>query len=89
MAIKIVTDSTSYLPAELINNGEVYVVSLNVLFGEESYKELEFDNEVFFNKMKSFSGFPTTTQPSAFDFINVFEELLKEIEAFYESEEKA
>ena len=52
MAIKIVTDSTSYIPEEFINNYDISVVSLNVIMNGESIREVDLDNETFYSKME-------------------------------------
>ena len=39
MNIKIVTDSTSDLPDDLINKLGITVIPLNVSFGTENYKD--------------------------------------------------
>lgn len=35
MAVKIVTDSTSYIPKELIKKYDISIVSLSVFFGDK------------------------------------------------------
>ncbi|MCL0052186.1 DegV family protein [Peptococcaceae bacterium] len=50
MAIKIVTDSTSYIPSNLTKELDIAMVSLNVNFDDESYHEVDISNSVFYNK---------------------------------------
>ena len=45
MAIKIVTDSTSYIPKEFIDKYDISVVSLNVIMNGVSTREIDLDNE--------------------------------------------
>ena len=52
MAIKIVTDSTSYIPKEFIDKYDISVVSLNVIMNGVSTREIDLDNETFYRKMK-------------------------------------
>lgn len=77
--IKIVTDSTSYISKEYAKVENITVVPLNYIFGEETYKEGflgEFDE--FFQKLESTKLFPTTSQPSAGEFVDAFESGLKD-----------
>lgn len=63
MAVKIITDSTSYIKKEIRENLDIRIVSLGVVFENQSYKETELDNGSFY-KMMSEKGIPTSTQPS-------------------------
>ena len=72
--IKIITDSTAYITKEYTEKENVTVVPLNYVFDEISYKEGfkgEFDE--FFQKLASTKLFPTTSQPSAGEFVDAFE----------------
>ena len=64
MAIKIVTDSTSYIPEEFINKYDISVVSLNVIMNGESIREVDLDNETFYSKMEESTEIPSSSQPS-------------------------
>ncbi|MEG0134046.1 MAG: DegV family protein, partial [Clostridium sp.] len=44
MGIKIVTDSTSYIPKEIAKELDIKVVSLNVIMGGRSYREIDLLN---------------------------------------------
>ncbi|MFA9398917.1 MAG: DegV family protein [Clostridiaceae bacterium] len=74
MGIKIVTDSTSYIPKELLDKFNISVASLNVMFKSDSYKEVDIDNNWFYKKMDKENCIPTSSQPSVTEFINIFEE---------------
>jgi DegV family protein with EDD domain len=74
--IKIVTDSTAYLPETTIRRHDVRVVPLYVHFGEEAFKEgVDLSNEEFYARLKTAPALPTTSQPSAGEFHAVFKEL--------------
>ena len=77
MSIKVITDSTSYLPEFLINEYDISVVSLSVVFDDEVIKELEISNEDFYNRLAN-KKIPTSSQPSIDDFYQLFEENIKE-----------
>lgn len=72
MAIKIVTDSTSYIPKEYIEKYDIKVVSLNVFMDNESLRELDIDNEAFYDKMSSLSQIPKSSQPIPDEMLNTF-----------------
>lgn len=74
--IKIVTDSTAYLPESTIKKHDVRVVPLYVHFGEEAFREgVDLSNEEFYARLKAAPALPTTSQPSAGEFHAVFKEL--------------
>ena len=78
MTVKIVTDSTSYLPEELKEKYDIKVVSLNITMNGKSYKEVEIDNEKFYEEMEASKEIPTSSQPALDEMINTFENILSE-----------
>jgi len=76
--VAVVTDSTSYLPPELIERNGVAVVPLYVVFGgDRTVPEVEItDYPAFFEELRSAEALPTTSQPSVGDFTSTFEPLL-------------
>ena len=76
--VAVVTDSTSYLPPELIERNGIHVVPLYVVFGgERPVPEVEItDYPAFFEELRTAQKLPTTSQPSVGDFTSVFEPLL-------------
>jgi len=76
MATKIVTDSTAYLPQEILTRYDIQVVPLKVLFGRHVYKDgIDLSNEEFYRMLAETPQLPTTSQPSAGEFENVYSEL--------------
>ncbi len=76
--IKIVTDSTAYLPQDLIEQHDIRVVPLNVLFGSTSYQEgFDLGYDQFYRMLAEADELPTTSQPAAGDFLNVYSELVE------------
>ena len=51
MSVKIIADSTCYLPQEYIDKYKVAIVSLNVLLNGNSYRETDLSNNWFYNEM--------------------------------------
>src|ERR687895_1231816 len=78
--VAIVTDSTAYLPAELLGRHGIHVVPLYVVFGgDRTVPEVEItDYDAFFDELRSVEKLPTTSQPSVGDFTATFEPLLAE-----------
>jgi fatty acid kinase fatty acid binding subunit len=76
--VTVVTDSTSYLPPELIERHGIRVVPLYVVFdGDRPLSELEItDYPAFFEELRTADKLPTTSQPSVGDFTAVYEPLL-------------
>ena len=75
MAVKIVTDSTSYISDELIKEYDISVVSLNVLLNGISYREVELNNKNFYEEMDKSDDIPTSSQPNIEEFSKVFKSI--------------
>ena len=75
--IKIVTDSTAYLPEATVRQHDLHIVPLCVHFGEEEFREgVELSHKDFYARLKVAPVLPTTSQPSAGEFYEVFKELV-------------
>ena len=76
MAIKVVTDSTSDLPADVAESLGIEVVPLNIHFGSDVYKDrVNLMPDAFYDKLINGDVLPTTSQPSVGEFIEVYERL--------------
>ena len=73
MSVKIITDSTSYIPKELIEEYDITVVSLNVIINNESYRETELKNAEFYKMIEGSDKIPTSSQPSLDELVNAIE----------------
>jgi DegV family protein with EDD domain len=79
MTIKIVTDSSSDIPPQLLKELGITVVPLYVRFGNEVFKDkVDISNEEFYKRLVNNNIFPNTAQPSPMDFKQVYEELAKD-----------
>jgi DegV family protein with EDD domain len=76
MAVKILTDSTSYIEKHIQTEFDIRVVSLNVIFQTESFKEVDIDNEVFYKMMEE-KGIPTSSQPSVQEMYDEMENVVQ------------
>lgn len=74
MGIKIITDSCSDLPQEILEKYNIRVVPLEIRFDDKSYLDgIELTNNEFYDMMKSHKELPKTASPSPQQFINGFE----------------
>src|SRR5919205_2739202 len=80
MGAAVVTDSTAYLPAELVERHSLQVVPLYVVFGgDRTVPETDItDYPAFFDELRAAETLPSTSQPSVGDFVSVYEPLLAE-----------
>lgn len=78
MTVKIVTDSTSYIPKKYVDKYDIKVVSLNVFMDGISKREVDIDNKSFYKEMEILDGIPKSSQPTPEDMISTFEGILKE-----------
>ena len=78
MAIKIVTDSTSYISDEYIKKYDIKLVSLNVIINGVSSREVDIENEVFYEEIKNSKEIPKSSQPIPEEMLNTFREIVKD-----------
>lgn len=72
MAIKIITDSTSYIPQSTIDALDIEVVPLSVNFDNQSYLETELDLSFFYERLSNMDKLPTSSQPSTDAMLQAF-----------------
>ncbi|MEM5816746.1 MAG: DegV family protein, partial [Desulfitobacterium hafniense] len=75
MAVRVLTDSTSYIDDEARQELEIRRVSLNVSFGDQSLRESDLANEEFYKMMEA-KGIPTSSQPSIGEFYQEMEKVV-------------
>ncbi len=77
--IKIITDSTSDIPRNIIDKYDIAVLPLTVLFGEEQYKDwVDITPSDFFKRMRESEKLPTTSMVTPNEFSTAYETYLKE-----------
>ncbi|WP_028402112.1 DegV family protein [Ectobacillus panaciterrae] len=82
MRTAIVTDSTAYIPQEVRERLDIYMVPLNVTFGDASYQEeVEITDLQFYMKVREQEELPKTSQPAIGLFVELFERLAREYDA--------
>lgn len=78
MAIKIITDSTCYLPEELLKKYNIEILTLSISFKDsEIYRESEVTNEEFYRLMEEYNEFPKSSQPILSEVSDCFEKHIK------------
>ena len=76
MKARIIVDSTSDLSPEL--KKRLYIVPLNVNFGEERYIDgVTIDNKTFYEKLEKCDALPTTSLASPAAFMDEYEKVAK------------
>ena len=76
-----VLDSTSDAPPGYFDQDGLYMVPLKVHFGDEMFRDtLDMTHEQFFARLESSPVLPTTSQPTAGEFLTVYEEALQKFE---------
>lgn len=79
MPVRVVTDSTADIPAELAARLHITVVPLRVHFGDESFRDgVDISTDEFYARLGSAKALPTTSQPPAGDFEEVYRRLAEE-----------
>ena len=79
LGVAIVTDSTTYLPSELIDRWSITPVSLYVGWGGDLRPEHEYvDLDAFYARLRDSPQLPKTSQPSVGDFLAVYRPLLEQ-----------
>ena len=77
MAVAVVTDTTHYMPREVVEAHGLHLVSLYVNWPDRQLREADLpDFGAFYDELLSAKALPTTSQPSVGDFLGVFEPLL-------------
>ena len=79
VSVEVVTDTTAYLPEELIAEHGIHRVSLYVTLDGEQLPESEIHAEAyndFYERLRRSEQGATTSQPSVGDFVSVYEPLL-------------
>ncbi|MGI6065707.1 MAG: DegV family protein [Bacillota bacterium] len=77
--VKIVTDSTAYLPDEMIEHLGISVVPLLVNHEEDSFPEnRDGDYHLFYTKLANSEKVPTTSQPPTGEFFEKYQQLTED-----------
>lgn len=73
MTVRVVTDSTNYLPAEDLQRLHISAVSLYVHDGDEMRRETDIDRDAFYRRLADTRTLPTSSQPSPDELARAFD----------------
>jgi DegV family protein with EDD domain len=77
--VAVVSDTTHYLPRELVKGNDVHEVSLYVNWQGRTDREADLPGfDGYYDHLRTAESLPTTSQPSVGDFVTVYEPLLAE-----------
>jgi DegV family protein with EDD domain len=82
--MRIITDDVADIPADLIEKYNIYIIPVNIMFGTEEFLSgITMDHAAFYEKVKQVDAhnFPKTSQPTPYQFVEVFEKLIDEGES--------
>jgi len=72
--IALVTDSTAYIPEEALGDLSIPVIPLWLIWGDERFRDgVDIDPPAFYRRLRASNTFPTTSQPSAGEFVDFFQ----------------
>jgi DegV family protein with EDD domain len=79
MPVRIITDSVSDISPGIASELGIAVVPLNVVFGNEIYRDgVDLTTDQFYEKLERSQALPTTSTPPLQSFIELYEKLAEE-----------
>jgi len=80
--VVVLTDSSAYLPDELIRDFEIVVIPLWLMWDGQSYRDLiDIQPAEFYERLEISKSLPTSSQPSAQEFHDLFKKETKDADA--------
>jgi DegV family protein with EDD domain len=77
--VAVVTDSTAYIPIDLIQKLNIHVAPQVLVWGEESFEDgVDIQPDEFYERLKTDSVMPTTSQVTIASFNKIFGKLVEE-----------
>lgn len=77
--VKVLTDSTAYMPSSLIEEYEISVIPLTLIWGEETFRDgVDITPAEFYQRLQESETLPSTSQPSVAAFKSTFKSILEE-----------
>ena len=75
--VAVITDSTAYLPGELIKQYNITITPLSIIWGENNYQDgVDIQPDEFYKRLASSKDSPTTSQVTILAMKSAFESLL-------------
>ena len=80
--VAIVVDSTAFIPPDLVEKYNLHVIPLIVNWEGEGYRDnIDIKPDEFYTRLKTAKEMPTTSQPSAGEFHDLFSKLAESYES--------
>jgi DegV family protein with EDD domain len=78
MPVAVVSDTCHYLPRDVLAEHEIHQVSLYIRWNDHAQRESDLtDYDDYYERLRTATDLPTTSQPSIGDFLAVYEPLLE------------
>ncbi|NMC14972.1 MAG: DegV family protein [Chloroflexi bacterium] len=75
--VAIVTDSTAYIPPELVEQYKIHVAPLELIWGDETFRDgVDIQPKEFYTRLKTATIMPTTSQVTIPYFQELFTDLI-------------
>lgn len=75
--IAVVTDSTTYMPPELVKKHNITIAPQVLIWGDQTYKDgVDIESGEFFTRLKTAKTMPTTSQVAVISFQEIFQDLV-------------
>jgi len=77
--VTVITDSTAYIPPDLVNEFNITVVPLEVIWGEETFRDgVDISPNEFYTRLKTATIMPSTSQVTIMSFQELFSHHLEQ-----------
>jgi DegV family protein with EDD domain len=75
--VALVTDSTTYMPPDLVRQYSISVAPQVLIWGDQTYKDgVDIQSQEFFTRLKTTKVMPTTSQVAVLSFQEIFQDLV-------------
>ncbi|GAI48415.1 unnamed protein product, partial [marine sediment metagenome] len=82
MSVGILTDSTSDIPKDICEKYDIEVIPLKVMFDKKTFiDDVDITPEEFYKKLKVSKKIPTTTQPTPYEFVQVYKKMAEKYDS--------
>jgi len=79
--IAIISDSTAYLPDEMLTDYQIHTLPLVLTWDGKTYLDgIDLTPQNFYQLLKQRSSVPTTSQPPSLEFLQLYERLAEDVE---------
>ena len=76
--IAVVTDSTTYMPPDLVKKYNISVAPQVLIWGDQAYKDgVDMESREFFTRLKTAKVMPSTSQVAVISFQEIFQDLVE------------